>query len=230
MEDHGVRRKLEEAERLRKEYEALKAQKDLETAVLPEVEFSSVSREDAQKLVKAAAEFAERRVAARLEPEVEELKNYKSLQQEQWDRYAQASQKSHAEALADRMNREILEAVPDIAELMADPGFRSHVGRPTVPGSRTTMYQLATAELQQGNPAVVIGLAREYKERRPSLEDFAQVDSASGGRTAPRAAEEGPGDATRSELLNKARTGVITRDEYRKQVNRVREMEKAKTG
>jgi hypothetical protein len=205
-------RQQEELARSRQELEAFRSQKDLEeTARFTDEDFATLDANDARKLVQTAAALAEKKYRA----EVDAIKNQLAYQNEQWGKYLQSSYQSYAEAQQDRMNREIRAAVPDLPRLTRDPEFVRYLASPVSPGATLTNQQIITQELAAGNAGYVIQAVGAFKAGRPRLEDIAQVDSASAGKTAAPEKESPFTGDTPDPLLELVRTNRISKAEFR---------------
>ncbi|MDR1079461.1 MAG: hypothetical protein LBQ79_00480, partial [Deltaproteobacteria bacterium] len=206
------KRQEEELAELRKSAEELERQKAMSAlADFRDEDFATLGAEDAKKLVKAAAELAKRDNGGRLDA----IEKRFAEQDTQWRAFMQSSHQTYAATERERLNREILTAHPDFDRLMNDREFRAVLDSPASYGSRTTVQQVMAKELQEGSADYAIEVIRKFKSGRPSLEDIAQVDSASAGKiSGPVPAAPFTGDRP-SELLDQVRLGRMSREEFR---------------
>jgi len=178
-------------------------------------EFSSIDPDDAEKMASIT-----RKSHATLSEELkllrEQIEQSQAEQQRVLKEQAMYAKEAVSSELRANTNKKILQAYPDFDSLSKTSQFQSMLSQATRPGSHITNKDELGMAYAAGDADYIVSFLKERLGNQPQFDKIAQVGSAPVDSSVKEHGVKMSEDE-QLDLLTAVKTGVISREEFRKQ-------------
>ncbi|MBD5585311.1 MAG: hypothetical protein HDQ88_09535 [Clostridia bacterium] len=209
---------LAQYEQMRAELEQYKQREELWQKLSSDEAFAgmeTVAPDDARRIIQMAAEVTR--------PDLKQTQEAILKQQQDMAAQQEALRQDLYKVQVQRVAQDILSQHPDFYSLYSRPDFKAFMSERDGYNSKTR-EQIATEEFYAGNPAYVIDLLNRFKGTLPNTQNIQQVPPVQVASSAATPAQPmTQPQFTLSELNSLMQTRRITPEQYRAELNKLRQ-------